>query len=290
MSFQSKKIFEYRGVEGLVAARVLQDDKEAYKTGEVFDIAGVAEIGKTTDNSTEAHYYDNIPAIVISSTGSDTITCNVSAISLDVLAELTGQTYDEAIGAFIESKREQRYFALGYKTKTTDGREIYVWRYKGSFAIPDSTHSTENAGTDANGQTLTYTGISTTHKFTQGESEVELRSLNVDTSLKLVDTTTFFDVVTTPDLLSVKTCTSPIARPTEGEIYTTDHIWLSCETEGAKIYYTTDGTEPDETKILYADTPLTFGKDTTLKAIAIADGYENSKVASFVYTVKQVTV
>ena len=286
MSFQSKKIYEYRGVEGLVAARVLQDDKEAYKTDEVFDIAGVAEIGKTTDNSTEAHYYDNMPAIVISSTGSDTITCTISALALDVLAELTGQTYDETIGAFIESKREQRYFALGYKTKTTDGREIYVWRYKGSFAIPDSTHSTENAGTDANGQTLTYTGISTTHKFTQGDSEVELRSLNVDTSLKLVDTSSFFDEVTTPDMLSVKTCSAPVARPSEGEIYTTDHIWLTCETEGAKIYYTTDGTDPDATKTLYNGTPFTLGASATVKAIAIADGYDNSKITSFVYTVK----
>lgn len=285
MAFQSKQIYEYRGVEGLVAARVTKDDKETYETGEVFDIAGVAEIGKTTDNSTEAHYYDNMPAIVISSTGSDTITCSVSAIPMDVLAELTGQTYDDTLGAFIEAKREQRYFALGYKTKTTDGREIYVWRYKGSFAIPESTHTTENAGTDANGQTLTYTGISTTHKFSRGESTVELRSLNVDTSLKLVDTSNFFAKVTTPDMLAVKTCKEPVARPSAGDIYATDHIWLSTETTGAKVYYTTDGAEPSSASLEFT-TPFTIDASKTIKAITIADGYENSKVASFVYTLK----
>lgn len=54
---------------------------------------------------------------------------------------------------------------IGYRTKTTDGTEILVWRLKGTFKIPDSDHATEDDGTDANGQEITYTGISTTHKF-----------------------------------------------------------------------------------------------------------------------------
>lgn len=64
------EITEYRGVEDLVAAEVLTDNNtegEGYTVGEVFSIAGVAEISKTTSNSNESHYYDNIPAIVISS-------------------------------------------------------------------------------------------------------------------------------------------------------------------------------------------------------------------------------
>lgn len=277
-NFAEKKIYEYRGVEGFVAARVTKDDKSAYETGEVFDIAGVSEIGKTTDNSTEAHYYDNMPAIVISSTGSDTLTITASAIPLDVLAEITGQTYDKNIGAFIESKREQRYFAIGYKTKDTDGNEYYVWRYKGSFAIPDSTHSTENAGTDANGQSLTFTGISTTHKF----NGTELRGLTVNTSLKLVDTSTFFDKVTTPDMLQTKKAVTPVARPSAGDIYATDHIWLTTTTEGAKVYYTLDGTDPTSASLEFT-TPIQLTESKTLKTIAIAEGYENSDVASFNY-------
>lgn len=285
-NFANKEIYEYRGVEGLVAARVTKDDKTGYETGKVFDIAGVAEIGKTTDNSTEAHYYDNMPAIVISSTGSDTITCSVSAIPMDVLAEVTGQTYDETIGALIEGKREQRYFALGYKAKNTKGEEIYVWRYKGSFAIPDSTHSTENAGTDANGQSLVYTGISTTYKFANADgTSSELRSININTALKLVDTSTFFDKVTTPDMLATKKAVAPIARPTEGEIYSGDHIWLSTTTEGAKIYYTLDGSDPTDASVEFTEAfALTEAK--TVKAIAIAEGYENSDIISFNYTIK----
>lgn len=212
------EIFEYRGVEGLVAAEVLVDDNEVstagegetpnhgFVTGEVFEIAGVAEIGRTTENSSETHYYDNMPAIVINSTGADTVTCSVSAIALDVMAKITGQTWDATKGVFVEGNRTPKYFALGYKTKKTNGDEVYVWRFKGQFGIPDSTHTTENDGTDANGQEVVFTGISTTHKFTALGNK-PAKAINVDVALGKADVSTFFDTVTTPDTLQAVTPT-----------------------------------------------------------------------------------
>lgn len=196
------EITEYRGVEGLVFAEVTEDSETEYTTGTVKPLAGVAEISRTTETSSEAHYYDNIPAIVINSTGSDEVTITASAIPLDVLAEITGQVYDTATGAMIEGPRDNKYFAIGYKTKKTNGDEVYVWRYKGSFSIPDSTHITEDDGTDANGQEITYTGISTTHKFTKTGKGA--KAMNVDVGLDLADVSTFFDTVTTPDDITAK--------------------------------------------------------------------------------------
>lgn len=196
------EIFEYRGVEGLVYAEVTEDTEENYTTGAVKSLAGVAEIGRTTETSSEPHFYDNVPAIVISSTGSDEVTCTVSGIPLDVLADITGQVFDATTGMFIEGERTSKYFALGYKTKKTNGDEVYVWRYKGTFSIPDSTHVTEDDGTDANGQEITYTGISTTHKFTKTGKRA--KAINVDAGLNKANVSTFFDTVTTPDTLTAK--------------------------------------------------------------------------------------
>lgn len=201
----SKEIYEHRGVEGLVAAEVIKDDADEISFGEVFDIAGIAEIGRTTENSSETHYYDNQAAIIIDSVGSDTITCSVSAIPLDVFAKLTGQIYDDEKGVLIEGPREAKYFALGYKTKNTKSEEVYVWRLKGKFNVPDQTNSTENDGTDANGQELVYTGIQTTHKFANVKDKYGnikgCKAINVNTALGLADVSTFFDEVTTPDTL-----------------------------------------------------------------------------------------
>ena len=199
-----QEIVEYRGVEGLVAAEVLtDDDNEGYTTGSVFAIAGVAEVSKTTDSSNEAHYYDNISAVVVSNTSSDELTISVSAIPLDVLATITGQNYDTATGALIEGPRDFKYFAIGYKTKKTNGDIMYVWRYKGTFNIPDQTNTTEDNSTNANGQEIVYTGISTTHKFTKTGKGA--KALVVDTSKELADVTTFFNTVTTPDTLAAAT-------------------------------------------------------------------------------------
>lgn len=205
------EIVEYRGVEDLVAAEVLTDNnnaEEGYTTGDVFDIAGVAEISKSTSNSNESHYYNNMPAVVVSSTGADEVTLSTSAIPLDVLAKITGQKYDETTGTLIEGDRETKYFAIGYKTKKTNGDYVYVWRLKGTFNIPESTHATENDGTDANGQELTYTGINTTHKFNKvldkNGNKKGAKAINVDVAKDLTDVSEFFDEVVTPDTLTAK--------------------------------------------------------------------------------------
>lgn len=204
MANNLNEIVEYRGVEGLVAAEVLTDDngESGYTTGTPFAIAGVAEISRKTDSSSEAHYYDNIPAVVVSSTAADEVTINASAIPLDVFAKITGQNYDELTGSLIEGARDVKYFAIGYKTKKTNGDEVYVWRYKGTFNIPDTTNTTENDSTDANGQEIVFTGISTTHKFTKTGKGA--KSINVDLGKDLADVTTFFDEVTTPDTIQAK--------------------------------------------------------------------------------------
>lgn len=205
------EITEYRGVEDLVAAEVLTDnnnEEEGYTTGEVFDIAGIAEISKSTSSSNEPHYYNNMPAVVVSSTGADEVTLSTSAIPLDVLAKITGQKYDETTGTLIEGDRETKYFAIGYKTKKTNGDYVYVWRLKGTFNIPESTHATENDGTDANGQELTYTGINTTHKFNKvldkNGNKKGAKAINVDVAKDLADVSEFFDEVVTPDTLTAK--------------------------------------------------------------------------------------
>lgn len=200
-----QEIVEYRGVEGLVAAEVTHDenDETGYTTGPVFAIAGVAEISRTTDSSNEAHYYDNIPAVIVSNTASDEVTISASAIPFDVLAEITGQNYDSTTGALIEGPRDFKYYALGYKTQKTNGDEVYVWRYKGTFNIPDQTNITQNDGTDANGQEIVFTGISTTHKFSKTGKGA--KALNVDVAKNLADVTNFFTTVVTPDTLQAKT-------------------------------------------------------------------------------------
>ena len=94
------EIQEYRGIRGLVGAEVTTDSTESFECGTPFPIVGVAELSRTTETTNESHFYDNVPAIVIESTGADEVTITGSAIPFDVLAKITGQTYDEEKGMF----------------------------------------------------------------------------------------------------------------------------------------------------------------------------------------------
>lgn len=60
-------------------------------------------------------------------------------------------------------------------------------------------------------------------------------------------------------------------------------VTLASSTENASIYYTLDGTTPTTTSTLYTS-PIAISQTTTVKAIATANGYNNSSVSSATYT------
>ena len=67
----------------------------------------------------------------------------------------------------------------------------------------------------------------------------------------------------------------------DGEFY---RVNITCATEGATIYYTLDGTDPDESSNLFTDLfPLPLTAHYTLKAIAMKEGMVNSAIAVYDY-------
>lgn len=193
------KYIEYRGVEGFVLAEVTADDIEKYETSEVFPFAGVSEIEKQTSVSMETKYYDNIPAIVITSEGPDEIKFVTSVPELEMDARVLGKTYDEATGTLIDGPATPKYFAAGYITEDTDGNPRYVWRFKGKIQKGAERHITKDDGTESNGVEYTFTGINTAHKF--AKTGKGAKGIVVEVEKGLADVSKFFDTVTTPDTL-----------------------------------------------------------------------------------------
>lgn len=195
---------EFRGCKNLVYAEVTNDDATSYTTGAVKSLAPVAEISKSVETSSEAHYYDNKAAIIINTEGSDTVTFTIAVPDDATYAELTGRTYDSTNKRFIESERVQKYFAVGYILgEVGEGEdERYVWRYKGTFNIPEETSATENDGTDANNLSLEFTGIYTNHDFTNGKGTGiagAAKAMFIRESANVCTATQFFATVATPD-------------------------------------------------------------------------------------------
>ena len=83
---------------------------------------------------------------------------------------------------------------------------------------------------------------------------------------------------------ATQTVATPVFSTASGTYYEEIDVEISCATEGASIYYTTDGTTPDASSELYTG-PIHVDADMTIKAIGILEGYENSNVATANYVI-----
>ena len=75
---------------------------------------------------------------------------------------------------------------------------------------------------------------------------------------------------------------TPTFDPAGGTYTTTQNVAINCTTQGATIYYTTDGTTPTTSSSVYSS-PIAISETTTVKAMAAKAGMSNSNVATAVY-------
>ena len=82
---------------------------------------------------------------------------------------------------------------------------------------------------------------------------------------------------------SALACATPTFSPAAGAVVSGTEVTIS-STEGATIYYTTDGTTPTSSSSVYS-TPIEITSATTIKAFASKSGYDDSEVATAAYTI-----
>ncbi|SDK11901.1 S-layer homology domain-containing protein [Natronincola ferrireducens] len=87
----------------------------------------------------------------------------------------------------------------------------------------------------------------------------------------------------TPVIIEVSAIT---ATPPAGKVAIGTKVTLDTATEGATIYYTLDGSIPTTSSNQYSD-PITINSTTTIKAIGVKSGMNNSSVETFSYTVEE---
>jgi hypothetical protein len=76
---------------------------------------------------------------------------------------------------------------------------------------------------------------------------------------------------------------TPVIVPGSGSYSTAQSVTIADTTPKATIYYTTDGSTPTTSSPVYAG-PITVDPPATVKAIAVADEYTTSAVATATYT------
>ncbi|EGW36469.1 phage major capsid protein [Desulfosporosinus sp. OT] len=83
---------------------------------------------------------------------------------------------------------------------------------------------------------------------------------------------------------AANTVATPKALPIAGSYTGAQSVSLTCDTQGADIYYTVDGSAPTASKTKY-NGPIAVAATATIKAIAIKTGMTDSAVLSATYTI-----
>lgn len=105
------------------------------------------------------------------------------------------------------------------------------------------------------------------------------------------------DVSDVPDVPEVpenpkpeeNTVEAPVFSVAEGTYTKAKNVEITCNIKDAVIYYTTDGTEPDEASQKYTEA-VKIEKTTLLKAKAVKEGMKDSSVASAKYIIKEESI
>jgi hypothetical protein len=82
----------------------------------------------------------------------------------------------------------------------------------------------------------------------------------------------------------IQTVAAPTFSPAGGTFTDAQSVEISTTTDGATIYYTTDGSNPTTSSNVYSSA-ISVEETTTIKAIAVKDGMNNSSVAEATYTI-----
>ncbi len=83
---------------------------------------------------------------------------------------------------------------------------------------------------------------------------------------------------------TIETVATPTFTPAAGTYTSIQNVTIACDTQGAVIHYTTDGSEPTANSPVYSGA-IEVAQNMTIKAIAMKDGWNPSQMASAEYVI-----
>lgn len=168
-------------------------------------------------------------------------------------------------------------FGGGSYNSLTIGDGTNIWK---SVTVSGSSQTGENTyteGTTLSGTKNLYITVTAGDGSNNGVriSKVEIFTNEPSVTYSAYCTSIIITAVETPEI-----------SPAGGVVASGTEVTITCSTDGANIYYTTDGTTPTSSSTAYNPVSKpTITVAQTIKVIAVKDGLEDSEVASASYTI-----
>ena len=158
-----------------------------------------------------------------------------------------------------------------------------------TFSVAAGTYTTVQTVTIADataGAAIYYTtdGTTPTAKSTLYSAPITVGVTETINAIANAAGYTASPVATAAYVVNLPTAATPAFSVATGTYTTPQKVTITDATTGAAIYYTLDGSMPTASSTAYTG-PITVGVTETINAIAVVTNYNNSAVASAVYTI-----
>jgi hypothetical protein len=220
----------------------------------------------------------NPSAVIYYTTNGTTPTTNSSVYSEPI--QVTATSTIEAIAAV--SGYNNSYVANGTYTILPQAPAPTFNPPPGNYSSPQSVSLS-----DANSSATIYYTTNNTMPTTSSpvySSPIQVSATTTIQAIAVVSGDGTSPVAIGTYTISVPTVATPTFSPAPGTYSSPQSVALSDATTGATIYYTTDGVTPTTSSPVY-NSPIPVDATTTIEAIAVKSGYNNSAVASGTYTI-----
>lgn len=181
--------------------------------------------------------------------------------------KITKKGFKRGISAFLAAVTLSTSLTINSSATALLSKSVDYDYYGAAFLTlsPTADNSTIRYTTDGSAPTINSTKYSGELYFS---SKTTVRAAEFDVNGKKIST--------------IKTTVSPKCSSVKFDI---DYqigksvVSLVCDTYGAQIHYTTDGSKPTESSPIYSE-PITLKEKTKIRAVAILDGFKNSATVS----------
>ncbi len=190
--------------------------------------------------------------------------------------------YPGSTGLKFSSSKNNGSLTINLKPLTSGS-----WRANKIIINAKSWINSNGATDEGAGFSINGTSFSTTNEFADYELTVDdataLESITIAATKRIYvkSITIMHECGDEPILEQVAI---PTFTPAAGTYTEVQNVEINCATDGATIYYTTDGNDPTTSSAVYS-TAIEVAQNMTIKVMAVKEGMENSAVASAEYII-----
>ena len=262
-----KKHDEFVGVDSLHAAVVNVDTEAEYSADKPEYLAPTAEITGSAEVENKPTYYDNVAANNYITEGVTTLNITISGVHAEVAAKYLGKKFDAATGrVYDDGKPNPPDVALSFRFNKGKNEYRYYQYLKGTFSGGAEEASSKSNSIDVKTYQMTFTAVTTTHKWTIDEVLKALKRIYGDTTDEALDVSTWFNAVQTPD-----TAVSPSALSMESSVPADEATGVAVDSD---ITLTFNNKISDQVITLFSDAfaavAATITKDSTGKILTVS--------------------